>query len=154
MQELTGQIENINSSFYSRFVKWKSDSNVEKLRCYVPRTSSKNIIPEIFIRSFPVSSEDFCLLKFCQRWTRDRSRYDKTSTKSVMKKLIGLEILKCWTLLFILVTYQVNVYFLASFCKHWEKPERGKLRNIFIDISGLRILTAARDNTIQPSSSS
>ena len=40
-----------------------------------------------------------------------------------MKKLIRLEILKCWTLLFILVTYQVNVYFLGRICKHkhWEK---------------------------------
>ena len=60
---------------------------------------------------------------------RDRSRYDKTSTKSVMKKLIRLEILKCWTLLFISVTYQVNVYFLGRQQRFEDVQTLRKVRN-------------------------
>ena len=56
------------------------------------------IIPEIFIRSFV---RRFLLAEVLSEVDQ---RYVKT-TKLVMKKLIRQEILKCWTLLFILVTY-------------------------------------------------
>ena len=46
-----------------------------------------------------------------------------------MKKLIRLEILKCWTLLYISVTYQVNVYFLGRQQRFEDVQTLRKVRN-------------------------
>ena len=46
-----------------------------------------------------------------------------------MKKLIRLEKLQCWTLLFILVSYQVNVYSLGRQQIFEHLQTLGKVRN-------------------------